>query len=179
MYPDGSKDILSFCRTIPRMLFTRRQEGEMASPAIGQAPPLQIETVAPKRRRRSRLLPVIEDRRAISLNINPSVDVKLEILTALDGKMKNEIVLASLSEFLTNKISSCDAAHESRSGFKVRVTFILTREIEEQLNTFVEHHGCTHVCAVTTALAQYCSFHYGIDLLKDHSRDKIIQAMRS
>ncbi len=93
--------------------------------------------------------------------------------------MKNEVVLESLREFFDDKHSSCEAVHPHRSGPKIRVTFILTQELDETLNSFVQRCGCTSGCAVTAALARYFKAHYRIDLLKDPSRERIIQALRA
>jgi hypothetical protein len=157
----------------------------MAGIAVG---PSVQEEVATKRRNRPRLLPGPTDRRSISLNINPSVDIQLEIISLLEGKLKNEVFFDCLHEFFTQAAPSRRPVREFRSGGKVRVTFILTEQLETSLKSFVECHGCTAACAVTTALAWYFKEHYSIDLLRDpyrpdqpcaSIRDRVMQALRT
>ena len=152
----------------------RTQPAPPQALSAAAAPPAQ----AVKRRRRPRLLPEVVERRPVSLNISPCVDVKLEILAALDGKMKNELVIESLREFLDGDQLASDALYDHRPG-KVRVTFILTHELDARLTSFVERCGCTTGCAVTAALAGYFKRRYRIDLLKNPSRERIIQALRA
>lgn len=155
--------------------------GTAVAPKLANASPV-------KRRNRSRLLPPITDRRTIALNISPSLDMQLEIMRLVEGKIKNEVFFDSIQEFLKDARSSREPLKECRANCKVRVTLILTEELEASLRAFVENRKCTVASAVTTALAWYFKRHYQIDLLKDPYRpdrpygsvpDRIIQALRA
>jgi hypothetical protein len=114
--------------------------------------------------------------------------MQLEIMRLVEGKIKNEVFFDSIQEFLKDARSSREPLKECRANCKVRVTLILTEELEASLRAFVENRKCTVASAVTTALAWYFKRHYQIDLLKDPYRpdrpygsvpDRIIQALRA
>jgi|HubBroStandDraft_6_1064221.scaffolds.fasta_scaffold195234_2 hypothetical protein len=150
----------------------------MGSVASIPAPP--HSPAAPVRRQRNRqsILPKPANRSSLTLNISTSVDLNLEFYSLLVGRMKNEIALESITSFLTKSNNTCDDAHQSRSGAKVRVTFILTKDLQGQLDEFVEAQHCNHACAVTAALVQFFK-KQKINAFKNPSKIRLLEALRS
>ena len=144
--------------------------------------PKGIEKRTPRRKRRLRnrqmVLPARQERRGLTLNINTSVDTNLKVYSLVVGKMKNQIVLETLENFLANPRASCDPVDRMPEAAKVRVTFILTKDLEKRLDSFVEEHSCNYACAVTNALLDFFKKHK-IDALKTPSKTKLLEALRA
>lgn len=103
-----------------------------------------------------RMLPARKDRVLVGVMVNRALDLKIELLAALDDKPKNELVLQALSQFL-NAGRSCDTAHLSPSGSrqKRRITLTLSKDIDERLEQFAAEHHCAKTCAITAAMVTF------------------------
>jgi hypothetical protein len=113
--------------------------------------------ISPNRISRHRVLPGKEDRCFVPISLNRAADVNLELFCVLTGQTKNGLIKEILTRFLSRSSSSCNIAHEQKSPSepKSRVTFVISKDLQKELESFARRNHCHQACAVTAALIKF------------------------
>lgn len=122
---------------------------------------------------RARSLPSAEERALVTVQIARSLDLKLEVFSLLrsdgrtEGRAKNEVAMEALHTFLRDGVT-CDIAHARTlpGSMKKRVTFILSKQLDQELELYVKEKGCSKTCVVNAAIMLYL-LNCGVDIESD------------
>jgi hypothetical protein len=119
--------------------------------ATNPSPLSQTSTPPPSGR-----LPPRDQRVLVTAVISRVLDLKIEIWALVEDVPKNELVIRALGSFL-QRAKACEAAYALRPKprDKGRVTFILTKDLDQQLEKFAEVHKCQKTSVITAALIDY------------------------
>lgn len=105
-------------------------EENLADPRIVTKGPFTVSLKRP--RRKPRLLPLNDERSHVTAVISEALHIKLEVLSLLEGRIKNEIVAEAIEWLLNADLQS--QYPRSRPPSEHRSTFILTKNLKDQLD---------------------------------------------
>lgn len=135
---------------------------------MAAASPALINPFAQQARKGKRTLPTVKDRVLVTVLIAKSLDLKLEVFCALEGRAKNAVVVEALGRFFSECLP-CDVARARvlPASQKKRVTLILSKDVEACLNRRSNEKD-TKTSIINAAMILYMEDH-GVDTSVDGS----------
>jgi hypothetical protein len=108
-------------------------------------------------RPRKRVLPSLNERFFVTMYLSSVLDQNFRVYSLLKGRHISDLLVDALTSFLSMPCT-CESAHAQAAISKqpkIRVTFVITKELQVRLNDFVQTTQCNQTCVVTAALIDY------------------------